>query len=136
MTLTAERLDDHSGDVATPPKPAKNNEGSPRSGWLSQHLGTAIVGFIIGYVVGHWLGNYIGSSYAYIANSGTNAIADTLGLTLGVLGWFAGIGALNYPLAKIVGKKPPQDFKEVQDWSKYFRYTTDHKVVGLSLIHI
>jgi cytochrome c oxidase subunit 1 len=130
MTLTAERVDDHSGDVATPPQPTKSGESTPRGGWLSQHLGTAIVGFVIGYFVGHWLGNYIGSSYDYIANSGTNAIADTLGLTLGVVGWFAGIGALNYPLAKLVGRESPHDFKEVDGWSKYFRYTTDHKVVG------
>ena len=30
-----------------------------RQGWLSQHLGTAIIGGVLGYVFGHWLGNAI-----------------------------------------------------------------------------
>ena len=45
-------------------------------------------------------------------------------------GWMAGIGALNYPLAKILGYElsphPPEP-----TWARYFRMTDDHKVVGM-----
>ncbi|HET9089824.1 MAG TPA: cbb3-type cytochrome c oxidase subunit I, partial [Acidimicrobiales bacterium] len=100
---------------------------------MSQHLGTAIVGGFLGYILGHWFGNYISSSYPWIANSGQNPIAVTLALLGMVLGWLVGIGALNYPLAKIVGKEPPAEV-EVEGWSKYFRYSTNHKVVGLQYV--
>ena len=104
-----------------------------RQGWLSQHLGTAIIGGVLGYVFGHWLGNAISSNYQYIANSGQNAIADALALIFGVVGWLLGIGALNYPLAKMVGRQPQKEV-EVDDWSKFFRYSTNHKTVGLQYV--
>ncbi|MDE2282980.1 MAG: cbb3-type cytochrome c oxidase subunit I [Actinomycetales bacterium] len=104
-----------------------------RQGWLSQHLGTAIIGGVLGYVFGHWLGNAISSNYQYIANSGQNAIADALALIFGVVGWLLGIGALNYPLAKMAGRQPQKEV-EVDDWSKYFRYSTNHKTVGLQYV--
>ena len=104
-----------------------------RQGWLSQHLGTAIIGGVLGYVFGHWLGNAISSNYQYIANSGQNAIADALALIFGVVGWLLGIGALNYPLAKMVGRQPQKEVK-VDDWSKFFRYSTNHKTVGLQYV--
>ncbi len=104
-----------------------------RQGWLSQHLGTAIIGGVLGYVFGHWLGNAISSNYQYIANSGQNAIADALALIFGVVGWLLGIGALNYPLAKMAGRQPRKEV-EVDDWSKYFRYSTNHKTVGLQYV--
>ena len=104
-----------------------------RQGWLSQHLGTAIIGGVLGYVFGHWLGNAISSNYQYIANSGQNAIADALALIFGVVGWLLGIGALNYPLAKMAGRQPQKEV-EVDDWSKFFRYSTNHKTVGLQYV--
>ncbi len=65
-----------------------------------------------------------------VQGTAQNDVAIVLGLALGVAGWMAGIGALNYPLAKILGYElspaPPQ-----QSWVRYFRMTDDHKVVGL-----
>ncbi len=104
-----------------------------RPGLFSQHLGTAIIGAVLGYALGHWMGNAIASHYPYIANSGQNAIADALGLILGVAGWLLGIGALNYPLAKLAGRQPEAEV-EVEGWSKYFRYSTNHKTVGLQYV--
>jgi len=132
MSISAEAPNEsHAGGDAPPA--AVKLPLTQRSGWLSQHLGTAIVGAVIGYLIGHWMGNAISSSYPYIANSGTNAIADALGLMFMVVGWLGGIGALNYPLAKLVGKRPEKEVT-VEHWSKYFRYSLDHKVVGLQYV--
>src|SRR5450631_2881786 len=51
----------------------------------------------------------------------------------GVLGWLIGIGALNYPLAKMVGFEPRPDY-ESTSWTRYLRYTADHKVVGMQYV--
>src|ERR1700690_1408695 len=90
------------GDVKPVP-PGSETVKTSGSGWLSQHVGTAIVGGFLGYILGHWLGNVIGNAYPYISNSGQNSIADLLALMFMVLGWLLGIGALNYPLLKMVG---------------------------------
>ena len=104
-----------------------------RPGWMSQHLGTAIIGGVLGYLFGHWLGNAISGNYAYIVNSGQNATADALALIFGVVGWLLGIGALNYPLAKMAGRRPEKE-TEIEHWSKYFRYSPNHKTVGLQYV--
>ncbi len=104
-----------------------------RRGWLSQHLGTAVIGFVLGYLLGHWLGNVVAGGYSYVQNSGQNNVADTGGLLLGVLGWLFGAGALNYPIAKMMGREPAEERFD-PSWTRYFRYTADHKVVGLQYI--
>jgi cytochrome c oxidase subunit 1 len=133
MTITAEREGEVAYPDPTPPSTGWFQDLPARPGWLSQHLGTAIVGAVLGYLLGHWLGNVIASGYDYIANSGVNAIANTGALTMGALGWMFGIGALNYPLAKIVGKQPAPEL-ETTSWTRYFRYTADHKVVGMQYV--
>jgi cytochrome c oxidase subunit I len=134
MTMSAEQATTAvvSGGSASTKRPTSWTQ---RPGWLSQHLGTAIVAAVLGYVFGHWMGNYIASSYDYVANNGQNTVADALGLIFGVVGWLLGIGALNYPLAKMVGREGFSDEGEMAPgWSKYFRYTLDHKVVGLQYV--
>ncbi|MGC8510191.1 MAG: cytochrome c oxidase subunit I [Acidimicrobiales bacterium] len=132
MTISAERPTDTVVPHETPPT-APRTPWAQRPGWMSQHLGTAIVVGFLGYVFGHWLGNYISSGYPYIVNSGQNSIADTLALAFMVVGWLLGVGALNYPLAKLIGREAPAEV-EVKGWTKYFRYNTDHKVVGLQYV--
>jgi cytochrome c oxidase subunit 1 len=102
-------------------------------GWLSQHVGTAIVLGFLGYIFGHWFGNYLSSGYTVVVNTGQNSIADLLALIFMVVGWLLGIGALNYPLAKIVGREPKKEV-ELTGWTKYFRYNLDHKVVGMQYV--
>jgi cytochrome c oxidase subunit 1 len=135
MTLATEREAETEVTYPDPTPPVLGGfQGLPaRPGWFSQHLGTAAIGGVLGYLLGHWLGNVVGSGYTNIANSGSNSIAVTGGLLLGVLGWLVGIGALNYPLAKIVGLEPRPDY-ESTSWTKYLRYTCDHKVVGLQYV--
>ncbi|HEV3188757.1 MAG TPA: cbb3-type cytochrome c oxidase subunit I, partial [Acidimicrobiales bacterium] len=132
MTISAERptqVDDHS---PVSPVAVKERKGFG-SGWQGQHLGTAIIAGFLGYIFGHWLGNYIASSYTYIANSGQNSVADLLALVFMVVGWYLGIGALNYPLAKLTGREATHEV-EYTGFSKYFRYNLDHKVVGLQYV--
>ncbi len=130
MTISAERPVATSGGATTT---TERVSWTQRPGIWSQHLGTAIVGAIVGYLLGHWLGNAIASSYPYVQNSGQNVIAVTLGEIFGVAGWLLGIGALNYPLAKLTGRQPAKEV-DVQGWSKYFRYSTNHKTVGLQYV--
>jgi cytochrome c oxidase subunit 1 len=130
MTISAERP----AEVEATVPPASSTQGLKwGSGWYSQHVGTAIIGGFLGYILGHWLGNVIGSNYPYIANSGQNSIADLLALMFMVLGWLLGIGALNYPLAKLVGKEASEEVEHT-GWSRYFRYNLDHKVVGIQYV--
>jgi cytochrome c oxidase subunit 1 len=103
---------------------------STRSEWLRPHMGWAIVGGVAGYLFGHWLGNVIASGYANVQGSGQNDTAIVLGLTFAVVGWLIGIGALNYPVTKMLGREPPPAIPE-RSWVRYFRMTDDHKVVGL-----
>jgi cytochrome c oxidase subunit 1 len=118
---------------AGPGAPSDGRRRGPRPAWLGQHVGTALLGGIIGYAVGHWLGNVIASGYDNVQGSGQNDVAVVLGLALGFAGWLAGIGALNYPLSKLVGREPLPEVPQ-QNWTRYVRFTTDHKVVGMQYL--
>jgi cytochrome c oxidase subunit 1 len=104
-----------------------------RPAWLSQHLGTALIGAIAGYAIGHWLGNVIASGFAHVQASGENDVAIVLGLGFGVVGWLGGIGVLNYPAAKMIGREPQPPVPS-NSWTRYLRLTQDHKVVGLQYL--
>ena len=118
-------LDDVGRSGNEPPAP----QTSSRPAWMSQHLGTAVVGAVAGYAFGHWIGNVIAAGYPNPQNNGENDIAIVLALVFGVVGWLAGIGAFNYPLAKIIGRAPAPEAPEV-GWTRFFKYNLDHKVVG------
>ncbi len=95
-----------------------------------QSVLTAIAGAVGGYALGHWAGNLIASQYPQVQNNGSNDIAIVLGLLFGIVGWMAGIGAFNYPLAKIIGRDPLTEYDN-RSWTRYFQFTLDHKVVGM-----
>jgi cytochrome c oxidase subunit I len=99
-------------------------------GWLSPNIIWAALGAVGGYVLGFWIGASIANNYPVVTNTGQNNVAVVMGLSFGVLGWLAGIGAFKYPLLKIVGREPrPQE--PSTGWTRYFKMTLDHKVVGL-----
>ncbi len=114
-------------------RPAGASRPRVRSPWLGHSVVTAVAGGIVGYLLGHWIGNVIASGYADIQSNGQNDVAISLGLSLGVLGWLAGIGALNYPLAKLIGREPVPEIPQ-QGWARYFKFTMDHKVVGIQYL--
>ena len=120
-------------DVEAPEPPAFIQPRKGQGGWLSQHIGTAIICGFLGYILGHWFGNFLGGAYPYIANSGQNSLADLLALLGMVIGWLLGIGALNYPIAKIFGREAKGEV-EYHGWTRYFRFNLDHKVVGIQYV--
>jgi cytochrome c oxidase subunit 1 len=120
-------------DVEAPEPPAFIQPRKGQGGWLSQHIGTAIICGFLGYILGHWFGNFLGGAYPYIANSGQSSLADLLALLGMVIGWLLGIGALNYPIAKIFGREAKGEV-EYHGWTRYFRFNLDHKVVGIQYV--
>ena len=129
----AKKMSDGNMAITGLEAPGTTTRLTVRPAWVGQHVGTAAVGGIVGYVVGHWLGNLIASGYTNIQGSGQNDVAVVLALAFMVLGWMGGIGAFNYPAAKIVGREPLPEVPR-QDWVRYFRFTTDHKVVGIQYL--
>ncbi len=104
-----------------------------RSPWLDFHVGTALVGAVAGFVIGHYIGVLIAGHDINVDNNGQNNVAICLSLGFGYLGWMAGIGGWNYPLAKMIGREPVGELPS-SHWSRYFKYTLDHKVVGLQYV--
>jgi cytochrome c oxidase subunit 1 len=126
MTITSRGVG--SGEVGyTPPQPRA------RYPWLHFNCITAFVLAAGGYLLGHWAGNFIASGQDVVQNSGTNNTAIFLALLFGTVGWLVGIGAFNYPVLKMLGFQPPEP-TPTEGWSKYFRMTTDHKVIGMQYL--
>jgi cytochrome c oxidase subunit I len=105
-----------------------------RPWWLGQHVGTALVLMVGGYAFGHWAGHHIVGAYAHPFFVFQDDAAAFLGIIFGILGWLAGIGALNYPLAKLVGRELPEQNYAEEGWVRYFKFTVTHKVVGLQYL--
>jgi len=103
---------------------------STRNPWLRPHILWAMAGAVGGWFLGKWLGDLIAGNYPVAVNSGVNNVAVVLGLAFGVVGWLAGIGAFTYPIAKIFGREPAPPVPTTS-WTRYFKMTEDHKVVGL-----
>ncbi|MGH9065689.1 MAG: cytochrome c oxidase subunit I, partial [Acidimicrobiales bacterium] len=98
--------------------------------WPKPNFLTGIVGGVVGYIIGHLIGNVIASGWTRYMNNSMNDVALTLGYLVATLGFFVGMGILNYPLARIVGLEPEHERLEAHGLARYFRYTPDHKVVG------
>lgn len=130
MALDQEAV--HVAAVDLPPTAPDSPLGGISSwpAWARPNILWALLGAVLGYLLGHWAGNMIASGYPVVQNSGQNNVAVVLGLSFGVVGWLAGIGAFNYPLMKIVGLEP-RPTEPSTSWTRYFRMTLDHKVVGL-----
>ncbi|MGH9303305.1 MAG: cytochrome c oxidase subunit I [Acidimicrobiales bacterium] len=127
------------GGMPSEPHPILSANGGtfaaarPKPWWLQQHLGTAILGAVGGYALGHLIGNIIASQYVVPVNNGENDIAVVLGLAFAVGGWLLGVGAFNYPIGKIFGREQLPEIPDAS-WTRYFKYTLDHKVVGIQYV--
>ena len=118
------------------PEPAG---AAARPWWMRPGAHTGLVGAVIGYFLGHWLGNFLGGDYARSALADTNDVAIVLGYAFGVIGWVAGLGVFNDLGRLMVGKPMPEEPRllglEEPGLGKYFRYTLDHKVVGIQYLY-
>ena len=104
------------------------------SGWR-QALGYNVIWAIVlaagGYALGHWLGVKIAHGIKPQTTSDQNDIATFLGFFLGIIGWLIGLGFLNYPLSRVLGRPPTLREREEHGPWRYFRLCTDHKVVAM-----
>ena len=107
-----------------------------RSWWLRPAFHTAIIGAVIGYVLGHLLGNFLASGYQQIPFADDNDFPIVLGYLFGVLGWLIGLGVFNDLYRQMLGKpvRVAEEDLTVGGLSKYFRYSLDHKVVGIQYL--
>jgi cytochrome c oxidase subunit I len=118
--------------------------GGARPWWRRPAIHTAVVGAVIGYLLGHMLGDYLtgatgaANQYPNVALSDSEDWPIVLGYALAVVGWFAGLGVFNDVLRQIVGKPVavsnglPEH--ETSGLARYFRYSLDHKVVGIQYL--
>jgi cytochrome c oxidase subunit 1 len=96
------------------------------------------------------VGYAVGSSLVVLARSGsfTDDFADVVvvarggtytdelglvvGFTFGLIGWLLGIGVWNTWAREWIGLEPKPE--AVGGWRRYFRFTTDHKVIGVQYL--
>jgi cytochrome c oxidase subunit I len=110
----------------------------PRPWWRRPAIHTAVLGAVIGYVAGHWLGNFLGSGYQQLALSDSSDLPIVLGYLLAIVGWLGGLGVFNDLGRQLAGRpaapSEPLADHEIVGLAKYFRYSLDHKVVGIQYL--
>ncbi len=126
-TTAAAGLDE--GGTAHPPV-----DSAGRPWWQQPGVLFGLIGIAIGYVLGFYLGRWIGQNDQQIQGMGQNDYAVTLGYLFGAVGWLAGVGGLTYPVQKLIGKQPEPLHETRRSRGMYFRYTLDHKVVGVQYL--
>jgi cytochrome c oxidase subunit 1 len=98
---------------------------------------TAVAGAVIGYAFGHWLGNYLASGYQQLPLSDTNDTPIVIAYVFMVIGWLIGLGVFNDVFNQMRGKRlVDYELRNGADTglARYFRFTLDHKVVGLQYL--
>jgi cytochrome c oxidase subunit I len=116
--------------------------GEPRPWWRRPAIHTAVIGAVIGYLLGHILGNYLDGTgnalYPNITLSDSEDWPIVLGYLLAIVGWLAGLGVFNDILRQIAGRPTTVangvPAHESSGLARYFRYSLDHKVVGLQYL--
>jgi cytochrome c oxidase subunit 1 len=110
-------------------------ERPARPWWMRPAFHTGLIGAVAGYFLGHWLGNFLSSGYQQNPLSDSNDVPIVLGYAFGTIGWLAGLGIFNDLGRLMLGKPLPEIQHEPEGGiAKYFRYTLDHKVVGIQYL--
>ncbi len=117
--------------MSSPEKPTASMPATPpgRNGLLTFNLLWGLVGLVVGYAIGLWIGHRMGSRFDWTADIDYNDIAVLLGYSLGTIGYLAGLGILNHPIARLFGRSAG-DVALRTGWGRYARASTDHKVIG------
>ena len=113
-----------------------------RPWWMRPAIHTGLIGAVIGYLIGHLLGNWlaaanINTEYQNLALSDSSDLPIVLGYVLAVVGWLAGLGIFNDLLRQMAGRPVPveeEDASAASGLARYFRYSLDHKVVGIQYL--
>ncbi len=100
---------------------------------LGFHLGTGVIFGVVGWYLGWFLGHQIhAESIEYFADIDQNDLSIFLGYIIGVAGFLAGLGFLNYPLSRMAGR--PASLPADKNARRYLGMATDHKVVGIQYL--
>ncbi|MGH3025200.1 MAG: cytochrome c oxidase subunit I, partial [Gaiellaceae bacterium] len=70
----------------------------------------------------------------YFGDIDYNELSVFMAYIGGVVGFLAGLGFLNYPIARLRGYPPSLREKETEGVGRYFSLCTDHKVVGIQYL--
>jgi cytochrome c oxidase subunit I len=106
-----------------------------RPWWMRPAFHTAIIGAVAGYLLGHWLGNFLASGYQQVTEGDLNDTAVVIGYALATVGFLAGLGVFNEPLRRMAGRPAVvREDEEASGVARYFRFTLDHKVVGIQYL--
>jgi cytochrome c oxidase subunit I len=84
-----------------------------------------------GFFLGNWIGDQIAAGKDYLIGSDQNDVAIFVGFLFGSLGWLAGLGFFNYPIARMLGRPAALPHEEARGTGRFFRLSTDHKVIGI-----
>ncbi|MDR0344358.1 MAG: cbb3-type cytochrome c oxidase subunit I [Nocardiopsaceae bacterium] len=118
-------------------QPAGPGAGIARPWWRRPAVHTGIVGAIAGYFAGFWIGKGVITPNAAFSTglSDVNNVPIVLGYVFGTIGWLAGLGVFNDLGRSMLGKPlPDYQYGQPGGVAKYFRYTLDHKVVGIQYL--
>ena len=121
-------------------QPVGGEPGGPaevKAWWRKPAVHTGLIGAVLGWLLGNWLGWQVQSASGNFAQ-GLSDVRDwpvVLGYVFGTVGWLAGLGVFN-DLFRLMAGKPLPDIEHapVGGLAKYFRYTLDHKVVGIQYL--
>ena len=128
IQIQPDKAQQPSGHEPTGPRPA-------RQWWARPAIHTALIGAVLGYLIGHWLGNFLASDYQQIPSSDTSDMPVVLGYACGVVGWLAGLGVFNDLLGQMTGRvRREREVEAATGVARYFRYSLDHKVVGIQYL--
>ncbi|MGE5133374.1 MAG: cytochrome c oxidase subunit I [Gemmatimonadota bacterium] len=119
-------------------QPVGPHQQNGRPWWMRPAVHTGLIGAVIGYILGHLLGQLLSpdTQGAYYTGLGDQRdLPLILGYVVGTLGWLAGLGVFN-DLGRLLVGKPLPDIEHAPAGgvAKYFRYTLDHKVVGIQYL--
>ena len=130
VEIQPERAEPAGGGPAAP--------GRPRPWWMRPGFHIGVIGAVIGYLLGHLLGDFLAGGSAQNSLSDSNDVPIVLGYLCATVGWLAGLGVFNDLLRAMAGKPLGDSHQEEgaaePGLAKYFRFTLDHKVVGIQYL--
>ncbi|MGB2874749.1 MAG: cbb3-type cytochrome c oxidase subunit I [Gaiellaceae bacterium] len=116
-------------------------------GVIGFNLLTALVLGIGGFFLGTWIGGQMAIGHNYLLKTDQNDVGLFMGYLFGTIGWLAGLGFFNYPLARLLGwpagkyvyeegtyvptRWPVGRYEKGGGIGQYFRLSTNHKVIGI-----
>ena len=97
-------------------------------------LPLALVLAVLGFIVGARIGQVAVGNRDYVLASDNNDAGLLLGYLFSISGFFVGLGFANYPVSRLLGRPATLPIEDSSGWRRYYRLSTDHKVIGIQYI--